>query len=156
MGRLFFWYYKVVQIRSFPMCIVFLFFCWNVADAQETMKQISELAAKEKKPAVVYLFTKSCGYCAAMDRDVLGAKDIREQMGKSVVFVRVDGEKTPRIARENNLIGYPTTILLDETGKKLIQIPGYIGKKDFKTVLSYLGGRHYKKMTFGQYLRVTQ
>jgi len=152
-GR-FFGTMEAVQMRSFLLCVVFLLLCWNSVGAQETMKQISELAVKEKKPAIVYLFTKSCGYCAAMDRDVLGAKEVRQELGKSVVFVRVDGQKTPRIARENNLMGYPTTILLDETGKKLIQIPGYIGKKDFKTILSYLGGRHYKKMTFGQYIRV--
>lgn len=143
-------------MRSAIIC-AFLFTLFSgIAAAQETMTQIRELTIREKKPAVVYLFTRSCGYCAAMDRDVLGAKEVREELGKSVLFVRVDGEKTPRIARENNLLGYPTTILLDETGKKLTQIPGYIGKKDFKTVLSYLGGRHYKKMTFGQYLRGMQ
>ncbi len=37
------------------------------------MRQISELAVKEKNTAIVYLFTKSCGYCGAMGRDVLGA-----------------------------------------------------------------------------------
>ncbi|MBP7527934.1 MAG: hypothetical protein KA801_08415 [Syntrophorhabdaceae bacterium] len=62
-------------------------------------------------------------------------------------------DTAPHIARENNLTGYPTTILLDEAGKKLIQIPGFIGKKDFKTVLAYLTGKHYKKMPLIDYLK---
>jgi thioredoxin-related protein len=88
-----------------------------------------------------------------MDRDVLETKEIGEQLGRGVAYFRVNGETAPHIARENNLMGYPTTILLDETGKKLIQIPGFIGKKDFKTILAYLTGKHYKKMPLIDYLK---
>lgn len=34
-------------------------FCWSTVFAQETMKQIRERITREKKPAVVYLFTPS-------------------------------------------------------------------------------------------------
>lgn len=88
-----------------------------------------------------------------MDRDVLGTKEMQQELGRSVAYFRVNADTTPRIARENDVMSYPTTILLDETGKKLIQIPGFTGKKDFKTVLAYLTGKHYKSMSLAEYLR---
>jgi len=117
------------------------------------MEQVRELAVKQKKPAIVYFFTTSCGYCRAMDRNVLAAREIRRELGSSVLFFRIDGETAARAVRENNIMGYPTTVLLDDRGKKIVQIPGYIGKEDFKTVLSYLGGRHYRNMSLMEYLR---
>jgi thioredoxin-related protein len=120
---------------------------------QETMGQVRELVMKEKKPAVVYLFTPSCGYCKAMDKSVFSDRDIRRELAAGTVFVRINGETAAGAARENKIIGYPTTILLDDSGNKIIQIPGYIGKKDFKAVLSYLTGRHYRKMSLMEYLK---
>lgn len=120
---------------------------------QETLGEARKLAAKEKKPALVYFFTPSCGYCQAMDKSVLADRDIRRELASGVVFVRINGETAAKDARESRIIGYPTTVLLDDRGKKIMQIPGYIGKKDFKAVLSYLSGRHYRKMSLLEYLQ---
>jgi thioredoxin-related protein len=133
--------------------LVFPFLLPLAAAGQETMGQVRELVVREKKPALVYFFTPSCGYCQAMDRGVLADSDIRRELTSGVVFVRINGETAARAARESKIIGYPTTVLLDDRGKKIIQIPGYIGKKDFKTILSYLSGRHYKKMSLMEYLQ---
>lgn len=138
------------------LCAIVLLFSFlfpHRAAGQETMGQVRELALKEKKPALVYFFTPSCGYCQAMDRGVLADRDIRRELASGVVFVRINGETAARAVKENRIMGYPTTVLLDERGKKIVQIPGYIGKKDFQTVLSYLTGRYYRKMSLMEYLQ---
>ncbi len=116
------------------------------------LEDIKRQAIKEKRPAMVYLFKKYCEYCDAMDRDVLNTKEIRSEIKRSAVFARINADKDPAAAREAGIMGYPTTLLFDESGKRIIQIPGYISRGDFKKVLRYLGGRYYKKMSLKEYL----
>lgn len=107
---------------------------------------------KENKPGILYLFKKYCTYCEEMERDVLSARDIKREIKRTVVFERVSADRNPSAARRIGTLGYPTTVLFDESGKRIIQIPGYIPKRYFKKILEYLSGRHYKNMSLKEYL----
>ncbi len=104
-------------------------------------------AKAEDKPLLIYFFSRYCVYCSAMDKDVLSDKEISGPLTTDVVYLRVDVDKKTDIARHYNVRGYPTTWLVEPSGKRIAGIPGYIPKNDFKKVLAFLKGKHYKKMS---------
>jgi thioredoxin 1 len=110
-------------------------------------------ATKENKPVLLYFYSQYCGYCDAMDRDVLNDKEISPVLKKEIVYIRIDVDKKRDIASRYNIRGYPTIVLLEPSGKGLVQAPGYIPKKDFIKILSYLRGKHYKTTSLGEFLR---
>lgn len=88
-----------------------------------------------------------------MDRDVLNDKEINPVLKKDLVYVRIDVDKKRDIAALYNIRGYPTIALIESSGKRIAQVPGYIPKEDFKKILSFLKGKHYKTMTLREFLK---
>jgi thioredoxin-related protein len=94
-------------------------------------------AKTTNKAVVLYFYSQYCGYCAAMDRDVLADKEIAATLKNDFVFLRIDADKRTDIARHQNIRGYPTTVLLEPSGKAIMRVPGYLDKREFKLLLSY-------------------
>ncbi|HEY3275814.1 MAG TPA: thioredoxin fold domain-containing protein [Syntrophorhabdaceae bacterium] len=116
-------------------------------------KDALKRAKSDDKAIVLYFFSQHCGYCEAMDRDVLADRDISAIMKNDLVFVRVDADKRTDIARQYGIRGYPTTALLEPSGKSIIRIPGYLGKKEYKLILDYAKKKLYKSTTLRDYLK---
>ncbi len=110
-------------------------------------------AKTEDRPLLIYFFSYYCVYCAAMDKDVLADREISGSLRADTVYLRIDVDRRPDIARRYNVRGYPTTWLVEPSGKRIAGIPGYIPKNDFKKVLAYLKGRHYKQMSIWDFVR---
>lgn len=108
-------------------------------------------AKKESKPLLLYFYSDYCIYCEAMDRDVLLDKEIKKSLDADTVYLRVNVDKQTAIARRYNVRGYPTTWLVEPTGKRIAGVPGYIPKKDFKKILTFLKGKHYKTKTLSEF-----
>jgi thioredoxin-related protein len=88
-----------------------------------------------------------------MDRDVLNDKEINPVLKKEIIYIRIDVDKTTELASLYAIRGYPTISLLEPSGKRIAQVPGYIPKKEFKKILSFLKGKHYKTMTLREFLK---
>ena len=88
-----------------------------------------------------------------MDKEVLAEKEINAILKKSVIYQRVDVEKREELARFYGVRGYPTTTFLEPNGQRILQIPGYIEKNDFKKLLAFVRGKYYKTMNFKDFLR---
>jgi thioredoxin-related protein len=110
-------------------------------------------AKKEDKPVVLYFFTAYCSYCQAMDKEVLADKEVSATLKKNAVYLRIDVEKRDDLARFYGVRGYPTTTFLEPNGQRIVQIPGYIERDDFKRVLAFVKGKHYKTMNLKEFLR---
>ena len=132
--------------------LVALFFLCSTAHADEWDVALKR-AKKEDKPVVLYFFTSYCSYCQAMDKEVLAEKEISTTLKKNLVYQRIYVEKREELARFYGVRGYPTTTFLEPNGQRIMQIPGYIEKKDFKKLLDFVRGKHYKTMNFKDFLR---
>jgi thioredoxin-related protein len=49
--------------------------------------------------------------------------------------------------------GTPTSWFLDSSGQRIQEVPGYIEKGDYKTLLEYVKGKHYKTMDIQAYFK---
>jgi thioredoxin-related protein len=110
-------------------------------------------AKAEDKAVVIYFYSKFCPYCTAMEKDVLADKDVAKTLKLNVVTVRIDVEIRSDLAAKYGIRGYPTTCLLEPSGKPLVKIPGYVEKKEFKVILDYAKGKHYKTTGLKDYMK---
>lgn len=110
-------------------------------------------AKAENKAILVYFFSKYCGYCTKMESDVLKSNEISRILQRDIVYLSVDVEKNFDTAIKFGIRGYPTTVLLNDKGELLARVAGYIKKDDFKVILRFLVGKHYKKTDLMSYIK---
>jgi thioredoxin-related protein len=138
-------------IKKAPLFFVALFLC-TIAHADDWDSALKR-AKREDKPVVLYFFTTYCSYCQAMDKEVLAEKEVSTALKKNAVYLRIDVEKREDLARFYGVRGYPTTTFLEPNGQRIVQIPGYIEKNDFKRLLAFVKGKYYKTMNLKEFLR---
>lgn len=110
-------------------------------------------AKKENKPLLLYFFSKSCYYCTLMDGKTLADKEIAAVLKKDFVFLRVDVDKSEDLGRLYRVSGTPSSWFLESSGKPVGGMPGYVEPGDYKNILDYVKGRHYKEMDLQAYLK---
>jgi len=86
-----------------------------------------------------------------MDKETLADKDVAGVLNKDFVFLRVDTAKSPDVSMLYKIYGTPSSWFLESSGKRILQAPGYMSKKDFKIVLDYIKGKHYTKIGIEEY-----
>jgi len=134
------------------LLVLVFFFCHTSAHA-DALTQGKKRARQEDKPVVAYFFSQHCVYCEQMQKNVLNDRTIADSLKNDTVYVPVDVDKQETTALAYRVRGTPTTLVLESTGKRIVEIPGYMSKDDFKMLLAYVKGRHYKMMGFGEFLR---
>ena len=123
-------------------------------------------AKAEGKPIVIDFYTDWCGWCKRMDRSTFQDPKVINFMKANFVAVRVNGdEKTKMVSHEGEQMsertltkafgvrGFPTFWFLDSEGKKIGPAPGYKKTEDFLSLLQYVGGNHYKTMSYENFLK---
>ncbi|MCX5805326.1 MAG: thioredoxin family protein [Proteobacteria bacterium] len=138
--------------KTLTLTLILLFAIMATPVVADEYSEAIKKAKAEDKPVVIYFYSKYCRYCDAMDRDVLFDKEIKKALSEETVYLRVDVDKAQQMTRLYNVRGYPTTYLLDPAGNGIASIPGYKPKNDFKKILAFLKGRHYKKMSLRTFM----
>jgi thioredoxin-related protein len=110
-------------------------------------------ARKSDKHIILFFYSTTCPYCDLMEKETLTERETTALMRQIVLFLRLDGDKRRDLARLYGVRAYPTMWLLDPTGARVGQVPGYVSRPDFHTILSYLKGRHYRHSDLPTYGR---
>jgi uncharacterized protein YyaL (SSP411 family) len=136
-----------------------------------TFSEAFRLAAINKKPILVDVYTKWCGWCKVMDQKTYSDQDVVFMMNdnffcvrfdaetgdtilfKGMKFTRPAGKRTHSLAQAllDGKLSYPTTVILNEKGEILSPIPGYLDVPLMKKVLHFFGKGVYKKMSWEEY-----
>jgi thioredoxin-related protein len=104
------------------------------------------------KPVILFFFSKNCPYCDLMEKETFRDSQILSSINETAFLAKIDAEQRRDLSRLYMVHAYPTTWLIDEKGSRIGQVPGYISRKDFQGILSYLKGRHYRSAGIKEYL----
>ena len=122
-------------------------------------------AKEEGKPVVIDFYTKKCFYCKKMDASTFRDPEVIKFLSDNFVAVRVNGEARTMVSHEGERMsertltraygvrGFPTYWFLDSEGERIGPAPGYKPSETFLPLLRYVGGSHYKTMSYENYLK---
>ncbi len=124
-----------------------------------------------KKKIFVDVYTDWCGWCKKMDATTFSDPIIINYMNENFYAVKLNAERkdsilidgkwfvnaNPTVNRSthqiaeillNNRMSYPSYAFIDETGKSISVVPGYMDAATFEPVLFYFGDNQYLKQTW--------
>lgn len=96
----------------------------------------SELLAAAKaadKPVMIDFWTKWCGWCKRLDRDVFSDAAVIETLDGFLVFnVDAESQAGRKVAGRFKVSSYPTLVFLDPDGSPRDMLRGYLPAAEFK------------------------
>ncbi len=126
-------------------------------------------AKKENKHAMVYFYTKLCGWCKRMDKNTFGNEEVRDLLNESYVPIRVNGQSGEKVkvdgkeVTERQVAGayqvraYPITWFLKPSGERIAPRRGYVASEEFLYILKWVEDSLYdKNVSFGEFVKQEQ
>jgi thioredoxin-related protein len=86
-----------------------------------------ETAKKNGQLLLLQFYSETCHYCAKMEKEVLGEKQV-EEMCEKIACVKVNASSDIegiQLARKLGIRGYPTTVVMDGNGNLVSRFVGY-------------------------------
>ena len=90
-------------------------------------------AKQEKKMIFVDMYTTWCTYCKQMDQNIFSTNEVGDFYNPHFINVRFDAMKNDgiQIRKSYRLLGFPTFLYLDATGRAVMKTAGYQEKEKF-------------------------
>lgn len=87
-------------------------------------------AKAESKLVFIDFETTWCGPCKSMDEWIWTDADVATAMAGKYIGVKLDGDIEKAIVKKYNVVGYPTMLVIDATGKEVWRAVGYQSSKE--------------------------
>ena len=123
-------------------------------------------AKENNKHVMLFMDLNGCPYCTRMLKESFIAKNETSDFAKKhfdVINLNVKGSREiawseeetfteKALARKLKVQYSPTVIFLDENKKTVVRVNGYRSAKNFKNILEYVQGKHYKNMKLTDFI----
>lgn len=123
-------------------------------------------AVKEKKPIVIDFYADWCKWCKVMEKKTFTDPKVVKKLKKEFICIRIDTEDMKdKIEFEGKTFsptqflsafgarGLPTVVFMDDEGKPITMIPGFIDAQRFLSLLGYMKDECYKQqVTLEEYM----
>ena len=111
----------------------------HILDWQSSLDAGKKIAVEEGKIIMIDTYADWCVACKELDEQTFSDTEVISEL-KKLVLVKLDftdkNEKNEVIRKELNVIGMPTVIFLDSTGKEIDRFSGFYKKEKFLNFLS--------------------
>jgi thioredoxin-related protein len=122
-------------------------------------------AAEADKRVILYFYQDGCPYCAKLIGENFADKQLAEQAqtGFDIIAINLWGDRevtnfrgesvTEKVFSEFLRVQFtPTLLFLNEQGRVLLRINGYVPPHQLKVALDYVAGKHERAGKFSQFL----
>jgi thioredoxin-related protein len=122
-------------------------------------------ALKQKKPVIIDFYADWCYWCKVMEKETFSNQEVAKLLNKDFIAVRVYTEKDEEITYMGKTItsgrfvsmlgvrGLPTVVFMDNEGRLIDQVPGFIKPDIFIGILRYISEGCYKQqISFADYM----
>ena len=129
-------------------------------------KQALDAADSSGKMILVDVWSRNCGWCARMQREVYTRPDLVEYLnrhfetGRLDIDVRTDTVaymgyelSSAELSMALGASGTPTTVFLAVDGSYVTRLPGFHPYDRFLEVLRFIGTKSYREMSFDDYAK---
>lgn len=100
-------------------------------------------AVKENKLLFIDFYTDNCGGCEKMDKEVFKDPVMAGLLNQKAVCIKVNGGKEATLAKKYKVYGYPTVMVLENSGEERDRLCGYNGKEEIVTGLKdFIAGKN--------------
>ena len=133
-----------------------------------------ELNKKEPRNIIIDVYTDWCGWCKVMEKTTYNHEIIAEYLNKKFYVVKLNAEQKEdikignitykyilqgqrgyhelaAILLEGNMV-YPSVVFLDEKGRKIQSLQGYIKAKTFDEIIKYIGEGYYLTKSWDEFI----
>jgi YHS domain-containing protein len=98
------------------------------------------LAAERQLPMLLHFEAVWCGACRTMESSVMNKPDVQDELGESVIGVRIDADQHRDLISRYSISSLPTEVVVDADGKELARYEGGVSLASYVRRLRNLPG----------------
>jgi len=84
-----------------------------------------QAAQRDNQPMLLHFYADWCFPCKRMEKDVLSRPAVIQVLSQRMVLVKVNVDKTPDLAKRFQITQFPSDVIVDPTGERLLSSTGY-------------------------------
>ena len=106
-----------------------------------SVKEALAAAEDSQRHLLVDVYTQTCKWCKALEDTTFSDSSVVD-FSRQFIWAKVDARADTQAARDFQVFGYPTILLLDPSGQEVDRIVGYLRPKPFMAqIRDYLAGK---------------
>lgn len=99
-------------------------------------------AERLDKPLLIHFYADWCGPCRQMERNVLHQRAVLQEIGRSVIAVKINVDDQPQIASKYGIQALPSDVYAEPDGRKLMEATGYRGAGEYVSSMTRAATRY--------------
>src|SRR5690606_9627134 len=99
-------------------------------------------AERLQRPILCHFGAVWCAPCQKMERAVFNQPAVIDQLKASVISVKIDVDKSPELARRFGVDRFPTDVIIEPGGQRLMEATGYQSPEDYIALVDRAGRRY--------------
>src|SRR5262245_43233062 len=93
-------------------------------------------AQRLQRPLLVHFYTDWCQPCQQMERTVLNRPEVADSIRRSIIAVKVNAEKSPKVAARYGVDAFPMDIFVEPNGSEMMKSTGKRTISEYKMAIA--------------------